>query len=118
MTITTGTTNKHTFEVVGKIPKGFFVWNIGDNMGDNNYIPLCEDLNPNDKNSYEINQNTLKAIKLDKEEVMILRDAAGYGVNDLKSAKRAMNRKDPKGYIAKKKKELAEKTISIFERIS
>lgn len=25
--------NTHRFEVVEKIPSGFFVWNIGDNMG-------------------------------------------------------------------------------------
>lgn len=26
------------FEIVDKIPTGFFVWNIGDNMGHDEYI--------------------------------------------------------------------------------
>ena len=31
------------FEIVDKIPTGFFVWNIGDNMGHDEYIPVCQD---------------------------------------------------------------------------
>lgn len=56
-----------TYEVVNKIPYGFFVWNIGENMGTDEYIPICEDLHPEDKDNYEINPNTLKAIKLSVE---------------------------------------------------
>lgn len=109
---------KKTYEVVNKIPEGFFVWNIGDNMGTDEYIPIAEDLHPEDKEDYSINPYTVKAIKLDPKEVLLLRDAANYGVNDYKTAKKAMNRKNPKGFITRRKKELAEKTISIFERIS
>lgn len=46
----------NTFEIVGKIPVGFFVWNIGDNMGTHEYIPVCQDLHPEDK-------KTLKSIR-------------------------------------------------------
>lgn len=47
------------FEIVDKIPTGFFVWNIGDNMGHDEYIPVCQDLRPGDKDSFEINARTL-----------------------------------------------------------
>ena len=42
------------FEIVDKIPTGFFVWNIGDNMGHDEYIPVCQDLRPGDKDCFEI----------------------------------------------------------------
>lgn len=115
MTITKGCTmidRVDTFEVVESFPQGYIVWNIGDNMVDG-YLPLAQVENDS------VNLNTLKAIKIDSnEELKLLREAAGYGVHDLKSAKRAMNRKNPKGSIARRKKELAEKTITIFERLS
>lgn len=109
--------NTDVFEVVEKIPAGFFVWNIGENMGHDDYIPLCEDLHPEDKNSYEINRNTLKAIKLDVEEVKILRDAAHYGVNNFQSAEKALKSKR-KGLVADKKRKFATKTIEIFREIT
>ena len=105
------TDERHTFEVVENIPEGYEVWNIGDNMIDG-YLPLAQAEN------YQINPNTLKAIKLESEELELMREAAGYGVNNLKSAKRAVNLKNPKSYIAKRKKALAEQTITIFERLS
>ena len=47
-TITTKDTfgKTRSYELVGKIPSGFFVWNIGENMGTDEYIPICEDLHP------------------------------------------------------------------------
>ena len=41
------------FEIVEKIQAGFFVWNIGENMGSNEYIPLAQDLHPEDKEAEE-----------------------------------------------------------------
>lgn len=55
--------NIHVFEIVEKIPAGFFIWNIGENMGTHEYIPLCEDLHPENKDDYSINPETLKAVK-------------------------------------------------------
>lgn len=52
------------FEIVEKIPVNFFVWNIGENMGTHEYIPVCEDLHPEDKDNYEINTKTLKTVKV------------------------------------------------------
>lgn len=105
------------FEVVDKIPSGFFVWNIGENMGTDEYIPICEDLHPEDKDNYEINTSTLKAIKLSHEEVEILREAAHVGINSKKTAEKALKSKR-RGYWSDRKRAEAEKTIDIFKRIT
>ena len=104
------------FEIVEKIPRNYFVWNIGENMGTDEYIPICEDLHPEDKDSYEINTSTLKAIKLSCEEVEILREAAHVGINSKKEAERALKRKR-RGYWSDRKREQAKKTIDIFNKI-
>ena len=118
-TITTKDTfgKSSSYEVVEKIPVGFFVWNIGENMGTDEYIPICEDLHPEDKDNYEINPNTLKAIKLSVEEVKALRKAAHVGINSKKTAERALKSKR-RGYWSDRKREQAEKTIDIFKRIT
>ena len=105
------------FEIVEKIPKNFYVWNIGENMGSDEYIPICEDLHPDDKNNYEINTSTLKAIKLDTKDVEILRDSACVGVNSKKTAEKALKSKRT-GYNAERKRKAAIKSIDIFRRIS
>lgn len=111
----------HKFEIVKKIPAGFFIWNIGKEMGSDEYIPFCEKLYPqrkkNDPNYYKINDNTLKAIKLSREEVTALRNAAHWGVNCKKEAEKALRNKR-KGYISDHKRAEAEKTIGLFKRIT
>ena len=118
-TITTKDTfgKYQTYEVVEKIPARFFVWNIGENMGSDEYIPLCEDLHPEDKDNYEINPNTVKAIKLNTNEVMLLRKAAARGVNSKKTAEKALKSKRT-GYNADRKRKAASETIEIFKRIT
>lgn len=106
-----------SYEVVEKIPSGFFVWNIGENMGTDEYIPVCEDLHPEDKDNYEINPYTLKAIKLSVEEVKALRKAASVGINSKRTAERALKSKR-RGYWSDRKRAEAEKTIEIFKRIT
>ena len=108
---------ENEYEVVKKIPCGFFVWNIGKNMGSDEYIPICEDLHPEDKNDYNINLGTVKAIKLEREDVAKLRKAASYGVNSLETARKALGNKR-KGPISDRKRALAELTIDIFEKIT
>lgn len=105
------------FEIVEKIPSDYFVWNIGENMGTDEYIPICEDLHPEDKDNYDINTSTLKAIKLSVEEVETLREAAHCGVNSKKTAEKALKSKR-RGYWSDRKREQAEKTIDIFRRIT
>lgn len=113
--------NTDIFEVVNKIPVGYFIWNIGDNMGHDDYIPLCENLyqglKKSDPEYYSINQDTLKAIKLDLKEVKLLRKAASYGICSKKNALSAIKRNAKSSY-QKRKKTLAEQTINIFERIT
>lgn len=105
------------YEVVEKIPHGFFVWNIGENMGSEEYIPICEDLHPENKDDYSININTVKAIKLDPEDVAKLRKAASWGINSLITAQKAIRSKR-KGPISNRKRALAELTIDIFRKIT
>ena len=109
--------NIHKFQIVDKIPVGFYIWNIGENMGSDEWIPLAQDLKPGDKENFEINPDTLKAIRLNPEEVQILRKAAGVGVNSLKTAEKALKRKR-RGYWSDRKRKEAENTIEIFRRIT
>lgn len=120
-TITTGRGKypfvEHTFEIVERMPKGFFVWNIGSNMGVNDYIPICEKARPNDPVCYDINPNTLKTIHLSPDDVQKLREAASYSVCDLKTAEKAL-KSNQCGYWSDRKRKAAENTIDIFKRIS
>ena len=108
--------NTHRFEVVEKIPSGFFVWNIGDNMVDG-YIPIAESVRPGDRSCYEIRRETLKAIALDPAAIKILRDAANWGITSVKAANRALKRQ-PKSYNTRRQKELAEAALPILESIT
>lgn len=108
--------NTHRFEVVDKMPEDYFVWNIGDNMVDG-YLPICQDLYPGNKDNYEINQRSLKAIAMEPEDLKILRNAAGYGVTSLKAARAALKRKAV-SRMMKRTKELAAQALPIFEKIS
>lgn len=109
--------NTHKFQIVKKIPEGFFVWNIGENMGSDEWIPLAQDLKPGDKENFEINPDTLKAIRLKPEESQILRKAAAVGVNNIKTAEKALKSKR-RGYWSDRKRKAAEMTIDIFREIS
>ena len=106
-----------SFEIVEKMPKNFFVWNIGENMGTDEYIPICEDLHPEDKENFEINTSTLKAIKLSPEEVNALRQAASWGVNNKATAEKALKSKRT-SYNAERKRKAATATLEIFKRIT
>ena len=108
---------KDVFEIVDKIPGNFYIWNIGENMGSDEWIPLAQDLNPGDKENFEINPETLKAIRLNPEEVQILRKAASIGINSLKTAEKALKSKR-RGYWSDRKRKAAEMTIDIFRKIS
>ena len=104
------------FEIVEKIPVGFFVWNIGENMGTHEYIPVCEDLHPEDKDDYSINPATLKAVKVSPEEWEKINKAGAWGVGNLKQAEKAIKSKRH-GYTSDRKRAAAELTIEIFRRI-
>ena len=104
------------FQIVEKAPAGFYIWNIGENMGTHNYIPFAEDLRPEDKDDYSVNPSTLKAIKVTQEEWEVLCNAGHWGIGNLKQVEKALKSKR-KGYISNKKRAYAELTIDIFRRI-
>lgn len=104
------------FEIVEKIPVGFFVWNIGENMGTHEYIPVCENLHPENKDDYSINLATLKAVKVTPDEWEKLNKAASWGIGNFKQAEKAL-KSTRKGYTADRKRAVAELTIEIFRRI-
>ena len=109
--------HQDVFEIVDKIPLGFYIWNIGENMGSDEWIPLAQDLKPGDKENFEINPYTLKAIRLNPEEAQALRQAAHVGVNNLKSAEKALKSKR-RGYWSDRKRKAAKMSIDIFRKIS
>ena len=91
------TSGSHEFEVVEKMPKDYVIWNIGDNMVDG-YLPICL------CDGFNVTVSSLKAIKIDDaEELKLLRECAGYGVENLKACNRAIKLREPKGYIARRK---------------
>lgn len=85
-------------------------------MGTHEYIPICQDLRPGDKDDYSINQATLKAVKVSPDELEKLNKAAHCGVGNLKQAEKALKSKR-RGYWNDRKRAAAELTIDIFRRI-
>ena len=85
---------------------------------------LCErtdvfeivDLHPEDKDNFEINLTTLKAVKVAPNEWEKLNKAASWGIGNLKQAEKALKSKRH-GYTADRKRDAAELTIDIFRRI-
>lgn len=104
------------FEIVEKIPQGFFVWNIGENMGTHEYIPVCQDQHPEDKTSFDINLATLKAVKVTPDEWKKINKAAAWGIGNLAQAEKALKSKR-RGYTSDRKRAAAELTLDIFRRL-
>ena len=113
---TTAIGKTDVFEIVTKIPKGFFVWTIGENMGTHEYIPLCQLLHPEDSKCFSINPKTLKAIKVSPEEWEKLEKAGNWGIGNLKQAEKSLKSKR-RGYVSDKKRAAANITIDIFRKI-
>lgn len=78
----------YNFDIVEKIPAGMQVWNIGENMKNDNLIPFCFTVPA----TYEIIPENLKAVYLPIIDAQILRRAAGRGICDIKSAKKFIKR--------------------------
>lgn len=113
--------NAEEYEVVQKIPRNYFVWNI--NLNSDEYVPICKLLYPEAK-KYElesnyIDRNTVKVIKLPKNEVKLLSHAAMYGVVSKKTAEDTLNnRSKTLPILVDDKRRCAKQTIEIFKRIS
>ena len=106
-----GNYNTHHFQIVEKVPSNFFVWNIGKNMATEDYIPMCVSQYSGDDGILEINPDRLYAIRLPRNEVLLLREAGHRGVENLAAAEKALAGSD------ERKKEIARKTIDIFRKI-
>lgn len=100
------------FEIVEKIPENYVVWNIGENMGTDKYIPICQL-----KTKYDVDLFSLKAVPVMSEEYKSLQDASSWEVSSLENAKKALKSKR-RGYISDKKRVLAASAIEIFRKIS
>lgn len=100
------------FEIVEKIPENYVVWNIGENMGTDKYIPICQL-----KTKYDVDLFSLKAVPVTSEEYKRLQDASSWGVSSLENAEKALKSKRH-GYMSDKKRGLAALTIDIFKRIT
>lgn len=100
------------FEIVEKIPENYVIWNIGENMGTDKYIPICQL-----KTKYDVDLFSLKAVPVTSEEYSKLQDASSWGVSSLENAEKALKSKRH-GYISDKKRALAASTIEIFQKIS
>ena len=75
------------YKLCSKALERYEVWNIGDNMGSSEYVPFCI-LKPN---GYEIDVDTLIAVRMMPSEVRVIRKAASYGVTSLKKAERIVS---------------------------
>ena len=76
------------FEIVEKIPENYVVWNIGENMGTDKYIPICQL-----KTKYDVDLFSLKAVPVTSEEYKRLQDASSWGVSSLENAEKALKSK-------------------------
>ena len=81
----------HDYDIVTKIPKDYYIWNIGDNMGSDSYIPFCKD-DPEHPDSYSIDLRSLLAVKLPDPDVITLRKAANHGLCSIKACDEIINK--------------------------
>lgn len=109
-----GTT--YVFEIVDKIPACYDVWNIPELCG-GEYAPFCMTTEPGNKNCFDVNIETLKAVKLSPEDSRILRKAASRGVHAIGQAKRTLAR-TAKSREMQRKQQLASAALPILERIT
>lgn len=111
-TITTKDTwgKEQTYKVAEKIPAGYKVWNIGKNMGHDEYIPVCVV-----RSDFRIVPETLLAVHMEKEEAATLSRAAGYGIDCLEAARQRAHRaaKTPRQVL---EAGLASAALPIFEK--
>lgn len=102
------------FKIVDSVDSSYRVWGIDEYMGRPDLIPMCQ-METGDYN--KIRPDTLKAIRLPECEVRILCDAACYGVSSLQEAREALESEPPYGALQIIRKDLAEKSLPIFEKI-
>lgn len=104
--------NEHTFEIVDHVPAGYQIWNIGKNMTDG-YLPLCKVI----PNSYDVEINTLKAIKIDAAQVILA--AIGSGQDTIEKMERYIKRykNARKGTYSRSQVERIKKALPYMKQI-
>ena len=112
--ITTRDTFGHiqTYQVMEKIPSGLHVWNIGENMGTDRYIPVCRM-----DGSYHIDPAYILAVPAPREDVLLLREAAQYGVTSLALAKKYAKKKGSSAW-QRSQRHIARKVEPIFQKLT
>ena len=65
-------TERHTYEIVESVPKGYEIWNIGKYMAEG-YLPLCRVI----EGTNNVEADTLKAIECPGAQTILA--AIGYG---------------------------------------
>lgn len=104
----------YTFELVDRVPRGYFVWNIGKNMIDG-YLPLCRlayiQPFPGGRN---IEIETLKAIKCEGAQTILA--AIGWGPETPEEIEQYIERYERKGTYAMEIK-LMKKALPLMRQI-
>ena len=95
-----------------KIPSGLHVWNIGENMGTDRYIPVCRM-----DGSYHIDPAYILAVPAPREDVLLLREAAQYGVTSLALAKEYAKKKGRTAW-QRRQCQIARKVEPIFKNLT
>ena len=99
------------FEIVNSVDSSYIIWSIGDYMGRPDLLPMCQM-----EDDLKIRRDTLKTIRLPENEVRILSEAACYGIWSLQAAWEVLESKQ-RGWLQGKRKDLARKSLPVFERI-
>lgn len=98
--------NTSVYEVVDRVPNGYEVWNIGRHAPEG-YVPFCICY----PDTYEVQLDKLKAVRMTAEEAEILRKASSWGLGSPTAIKRRYKR------LNAKNKALADKALPILNRI-
>lgn len=73
---------ERVFELVDTVPRDYVVWNIGEHMGTDRLIPFAQ------VDGYgTVNIATLKAVKMNIDDVLFLRRLASKGISSLAKAR-------------------------------
>lgn len=83
---------ERVFELVDTVPRDYVVWNIGEHMGTDRLIPFTQVK----KGTCDIVLETLKAVKLEAEDVLFLRHLASKGISNLAKARARVKRLESK----------------------
>lgn len=109
-----GTT--YNFEIVEKVPADYSVWCFPE-IFCGEYTPFCKTVDPNNKDCFDVNVTTLKAVKLSRQESAILHHAAHAGAGNITKANKLLKKTAKTAYM-KQRQERAKKALPILERIT